>query len=295
MKKYFFIIILAICGIISVSADNIRTVEGVSIYYAPEGESLVEAKVKALQKAIENALAQEFGTNVMAIKTSSKEIKDCNIKSEFTSLSSSEVKGEWLETIGEPEFAISYINDRTKIKVTVKGRAREINNEKIDITTRVLRNGIIDSAEDTHFNSGDFLYISFLAPVDGFVTIYFLDKDKTVYRLLPYTYRNEASVKVKAGHRYVFFSPENNTLDGIASHEVMEYNMTCDDDIENNMLYIIFSPNKYSKAIDKNEGYNVPYSLSFNEFQHWLTDRRKNDKMMNVIIKNIFINSNKQN
>ena len=283
MQKYIVLLFLSIASIIKISAGDIHQVEGNSTYKSSEGESLLEAKNKALQLAIEDALAREFGKNIISIKTMTQDIKNGESKSDLTSLSSSEVKGEWLEIIGDPIYGVGLDGELYVVKVKVKGLARKISPERIDdIVTHVLRNGIQDSAEDDHFNAGDNMYVSFKTPVNGYITIYYVDKDKNVYRLLPYTYRDEASIKVKAGQRYVFFNRDHNTLDGIASHEVMEYSMDCEDEIESNMLYVVFSPNKFSKAMDSNDGYNVPNSLTFKDFQKWLTDRRKNDKMMNV-------------
>ena len=295
MQKYIVLLFLSIVSIIKISASDICQVEGNSTYKSSESESLLEAKNKALQMAIEDALARKFGKTIIDRKIMINDLKNGEHESDFTSLSSSEVRGEWLETIGDPIYGIGFNGKQYVIKVKVKGLAREISPEKIDIVTHVLRNGIQDSAEDDHFNAGDNMYVSFKTPVNGYITIYYVDKDKNVYRLLPYTYRDEASIKVKAGQRYVFFNRAHNTLDGIASHEVMEYSMDCEDEIESNMLYVVFSPNKFSKAMDSNDGYNVPNSLTFKDFQKWLTDRRKNDKMMNVTIKTIFIKSNKQN
>lgn len=295
MKKHFTIIILFFAGIISTFANDIRQVEGYAVYYAPRTGSPVEAEFKALQLAIINALAKEFRTNVTSIKTLTEDIKDGNFQKDFTSLSSTEVKGEWIETIGEPVYNITHNEKEYVVKVSVKGLARKISPEKIYTETHILRNSTKDNAEDTHFNAEDRFFVSFQTPEAGYCSIYYVDKYKNVYCLLPYPKMAHKPIKVIAGKRYVFFSHEENTLNEVNSYDIPDCLVSCEGEFENNMIYIVFSPNRYSLATTEEIQPGQPGSLSFKKFQKWLTERRKNDLMMNVTIKNIFINPTKQN
>lgn len=78
------------------------------IYYVPTNQSLEQAKNIALDRAKIKALADEFGTIVS--QTNSTVLTNENGKTDnrFFSLSGSEVKGEWLENDGEPQYEILY-------------------------------------------------------------------------------------------------------------------------------------------------------------------------------------------
>ena len=72
--------------------------------------------------------------------------------------------------------------------------------------------------------------------------------------------------------------------------------MTCSSDkqVENNKIYVIFSPNMFIKANDNNSGVNeygmdLPRQLDFQSFNKWLSKNRKHDKDMVVVLENITI------
>lgn len=92
---------------------------------------------------------------------------------------------------------------------------------------------------------------------------------------------------VKGNRRYVFFS-----VDDVPAGEqgmVDEYVMTCGNGKELNQIYVIFSPQLFTKAVDyAGEGLQ-PRELPYEEFQQWLFDCRKQDREMRVEVKNIVI------
>lgn len=277
------------------SADDIRQVEGSVVYKASKNETLLEAEVKALQLAIEDALNKEFGKTLFSEKSMYQEINNGESESLFSSHSSSTIKGEWIETIGEPVYNTIHDGTQNVITVNVKGLARQITPEKVNITTNILRNGINDNAESIHFNTQDRLFVSLQTEETGYCSIYFVDKSKNVYCLLPYPNMPGKPVKVKSGKKYVFFSPEENSLNEVNDKNVIDCFTSCQDSIEHNMIYIVFSPNQYSLAMTDEALPGQPETLTFKNFQKWLTDRHKNDNRMNVTIKNIFIKPTKQN
>ena len=98
--------------------------------------------------------------------------------------------------------------------------------------------------------------------------------------------------EVKANKQYVLFS-ENHAEKGECCDE---YVMTCDGNHENNMIYIIFSPNMFVKASDTQSGEKVkvgneilslPRQLPYKDFQRWLLLNRRLDKKMQVVVKGI--------
>ena len=113
-------------------AQKVKTVVGEVLYYPPENLTIEQAKNMAFQRAQIKALADEFGT-IVALNTSTI-ITNINEESSinYSSLSNSDVGGEWIETVGEPEYKISYEEGVLVVACRVKGKAREIVNNQID-------------------------------------------------------------------------------------------------------------------------------------------------------------------
>ncbi len=288
--RLLVVIILTFFPLASI-AQKTRIASGEYIYYVPETITLEKAKQIALERAQVKIIADEFGTIIGSF--SSTRIKSNGFHSDidFITLGDSEVKGEWIETIGEPSYEITYDNNLLVVRVSVKGKIREIATAPIDFEARVLCNGTEDKFERYDFNDGDDLYLSFTSPISGFLTIYLFDGHENVYCLLPYYHQTDGIVQVDAGKRYVFFS-----LD-CASNEpekrfVDEYVMTSEKSQELNKIYIIFSPNQFYKAVDieNTNTYSLPRQLGYQNFQKWLVKNRKIDKEMRLEVKNITIN-----
>lgn len=94
----------------SLHAQEIRTVNAAYTYYVPETVSLTEAKHTALQRAKIQAIADEFGTAVSQVNATRVMNSSGNSSIDFMSVGNSDVKGEWIETIGEPTFDISVLS-----------------------------------------------------------------------------------------------------------------------------------------------------------------------------------------
>lgn len=283
---------LAVCFCIGLQAvavaQKTERVTATYTYYAPEHVSIEEARRVALQRAQLQAIADAFGTIVT--QSNATRVKNENGKSDvwLLSLGASEVRGEWLRTDGEPEYDIAYEDGMLVVTVRVKGVIREIVNAAVDFQAKVLRNGTEDRFEGEEFRNGDDLYLSFRSPVDGFLTVYLLDAEGTAYCLLPYRNDTGGRVAIEGNRHYVFFS-----LDDVPAEErsiVDEYTMTCSRDGELNQIYVIFSPQLFTKAVDyAGEGLQ-PRELPYEEFQEWLFKCRKQDPEMRVEVKGILIN-----
>ena len=71
---------------------------------------------------------------------------------------------------------------------------------------------------------------------------------------------------------------------------VDEYTLTCDKELELNRLYVIFSPNLFSKAVDsQSDATSTPRMLGFSEYQKWLSNSRMRDTQMSLNIINLTI------
>lgn len=258
---------------LSAFSQKLKTVEGKYIYRAPENITIEEAKRIALDRAKIQALADAFGTIVSQSNTTRMENRNGQSDIDFISIGGSDVKGEWIETIGSPLYDISYEQGMLVIKASVKGKAREIVVARIDIKSCVLRNGTTDRFESNEFRDGDDLYLSFQSPVNGYLAVYLVDAEQQAYCLLPYRNQTDGIYKVKANHRYVFFNakealvPERRYVD--------EYTLTCTHTPEHNRIYVIFSPQSFIKAADNGTEDLLPRNLCFDEFQKWLQEQRK--------------------
>ena len=273
-------VILFILLSLSVFAQKVKTVEGEYTYHAPENVTLEQARRTALERAKIQALADEFGTVVQQLNTTRVENREGESKTDFISVGGSEVKGEWLADVGEPEYDIDYVDGTLVVTCRVKGKAREIVASKTEFHVHVLRNGTEDRFEDAYFNSGDDLYLSFLSPVSGYVAVYLIDAERQAYCLLPYRMQQEGIYPVEANRRYVFFSTRD--VPQAERPFVDEYNITCEGDEEHNLIYVVFSPNQFTKAADRDSEGVLPRQLSHKELQEWLAKCRKHDPQMNV-------------
>ncbi len=259
-------------------AQKLKTVEGSYLYRAPENVTVEQAKRTALERAQLDALATAFGTHIS--QQNSTLIQNGNGKSDvsFIGMSSSDVKGEWIETIGEPKFNVSYEQNMLVVSCQVRGRAREITSAPIDLKVKILCNGTEDKFESDQFRNGDDLYLSFQSPVDGFLAVYLLDEDGNAFCLLPYRNQTDGIQHIKANNPYLFFSAKDAPL--AERHIVDEYTMTCERSQETNQICVLFSPNPFVKANDNERGELVPRELDREAFQKWMAKMRRNDSEM---------------
>ena len=269
-------------------AQKLHKVSGEYIYYVPDNVTLEQAKHTALDRAKNQLIENEFGTAISSTNITMISNENSNTNVRMTGLNVSEIKGDWIETIGEPKFEVGYENEMLFIKVTIAGKIRETATSSIDVKAKLLKNGTSDKFEDSRFRNGDNMYVSFQSPVNGYLTIYLHDGSDTVFCLLPYQGQRNGQYPIEAQKQYVFFSADH--TQGIPSHLIDEYVLTCSSGSELNQLYIIFSPNIFTKAVDTlGDSSEMPRLLEFNEFQQWLSKCRTKDPQMILSVKEIAI------
>ena len=225
MRLRCVFLLLILMNLLPLSAQKIEKVHGEYTYHVPDNVSLEEGKRTALECAKIQALADAFGTLVS--QNNSTIVRNENEKSsvDFLSIGGSNVKGEWIETIGEPKLDIFYESNMLTIKVTIDGKAREIKNAAIDFEAKLLRNGTEEKYESDEFRNGDDLYLYFKSPINGYLAVYLLDENTLqVFCLLPYKSSGEPAYKIVHDKPYVFFSCQKAEEN---PNEVDEYTMTC--------------------------------------------------------------------
>lgn len=272
------LLLLSLLSSLPVLSQKVKVVESEYVYHAPENITLEQAKTTALDRAKIQAIADAFGTIVS--QSNSTRIENLNGAStiDFFSIGGSDVRGEWLETIGEPQYEVFYDQEMLVIKVSAKGRIREIISATIDINARVLRNGTEDKFESEEFRHGDDLYLSFVSPIDGYLAVYLVDADQRAYCLLPYRNQSNGIYKITANRRYTFFNTKE--AEPQERQYVDEYTMTCERSSEQNQIYIVFSPQPFAKAADNAMAELLPRELGFEDFHKWLAKSRRYDKEM---------------
>ena len=274
-------------------SQSTKTLEYTYIYYASPNESIEQAKRNAVSRAKVEALRDEFGTVLSGASATSLISKNQLSDSKFVYLGSEgELNGEWLADTSEPELVTTLEGGILRVTATVRGKARKINNNAIAFEAKILRNQPEVDFESTEFTAGNSFYVHFTSPVDGYLAIYLLDGE-TAYCLLPYAANRDGFQAITHGREYIFFSrkvfAEDENLD-----EIDEYTLTTEGDHQDlNQLYFIFSPRKFTKALDKvkrsSSGTLFPRMLSWTDFQKWVLKLRRNDKEMAVQTKYIVI------
>ncbi len=261
------------------AATPVRTVTGEYTYYGSKTDSPADCKRMAAQLARVEAL-KEFGTIVSQNTFTSSSESNRGYETRFLSLSESEVKGEWLKDEGEPEFTVSFADDDTiVVKCRIKGLARAISNEATDFEALVLRNGNDRKNADTNFKHDDDLYLYFSSPVSGYLAMFLQDESGDVYSLLPYPHSDIDRIHVRKGYDYVFFDP---TRAGSDFGAVEPINVTADERMEYNKVYVVFSPETFSAPPGRFVDANLPPVTDGETFSKWLVKSRRNDPRMGV-------------
>lgn len=261
-------------------------IEGEAVCRFSEDVSLKEAKYLTLQQARLKALADKFGTLVSSLDMDETTVDGSQHNNRFASYSSSEVKGVWLKDIEDPQFEVQLCADGQMVKCFVKGWGQEIVSAPIDIKTTLTRNSPDPRNATTRFKSDDDLYLRFESPVSGSLAVYLLAADSAAC-LLPYPSQKDGRYQILGGREYVFFSPED-ALPGEADR-VCKYYLYAEEEVEYNQVYILFSPNGFTKASDKASIEGLPHQLSAKDFHQWLLNCRLRDGQMQVVVRHITI------
>lgn len=274
--KNTFILLTFLMFSIGMSAkENHVKCEGTYLYQFPKTISLAQAEYGAKQYAYTRAMAEKFGVVI-----SEQIIKETiNNGTSFEQLTESLVRGRWVRDIKEPELELLGYKDNTgTIEISVSFYAKQIFRDN-SVTLRILRNGTTDNHEDDTFfacderyckgtrgDGGDDLYMSLVSRKDGYVAIFYEDKNGMTC-ILPYTRSDYEPFRVKKGERYVLFEKGNGTD---------TYHLTCSNIPEINKVYLIFSPNKFIQG-------DLMREMDSKPFKKWIERMQSYDEQMEVI------------
>ena len=271
------------------SGADIVSVKGESTFYDDGSHSKNECMRLALEQARLDALAKKFGTIVSQDILQTDRVQGNREHNNFLSLSSTEVRGEWVADEGEPEYKFDHdANANLIVTCVVKGKAKAIDNESAEFLSQVLRNGTDSRNADINFKNGDAMFLDFQGSEDGYLAVFLEDEQNTVFQLLPYVGDSKTRMAVNKGKRYVFFSPK----DALKGEPVDELILTASYNTEYNRVYVLFSPEPFSSPVMTREAGQLPW-MNGEDFSKWLVKTRKNDPKMGVKAMNLAISPDK--
>lgn len=287
--KYAIALLLAAaagCGVTS-AAPKVVDVEGSYTYYIPYNVPRDRAEQIAMERAMIQALASKFGTLVSETTQMDMHSSKSGDNVDFWSSASTLVKGEWIETVGKPEFTPSLDGNDFVVSCKIKGKAREIEGARASLDIHILANSTAPEAETVSFNNGDKLFMQFTSPVDGWLTVYLEGAYGKVFRMLPFYAQRNPAHRIEADRKYTFFV----STEGDAE----QYQLTTDADIERNTLYIVFSPNEYVKPVDRSSEEELALrELTTADFRRWVTNLRLTDPKLQLVVKPITISGDRE-
>lgn len=276
--KYFLSIILLLATLTCIAQKTV-TICGEYRYIAPENVSPAEAKATATERARLEAMANEFGTNVSQTNLNTTRTNNGEAQNDFLSFGGTEVKGNWLGDTKEPEISVTYEQNQLVVTAKVCGKAREIVNASVNLSVKVLCNGV----ESERFKNNDKLSVVLKTPVHGYLAIFLRDDvNGIVACLLPYETENGKARKIKRNEFYTLLS----TSDPLYPYRE-ETILVTEREQEFNTLIFVFSENEFAMPNTENGEY-LP-ELSIPDFQKWLRRNRMRDEKMQTLEKVIDI------
>ena len=283
MKHTFSIICALLMCLVSLAGD----IKHISITYEyisdNPNETPEQAEQTAIQMAQQKALEEHFGLDVLGITSTMQrnhqEGQQVSSTSDVFSMRETAVRGEWIETIKQKVLDKTFEKGFWHVRVYIEGRARNHSTEKTEIQYAFINNAHDKQNRDQYYD-GDDIFLRFTSPVSGALCIYLVDTEQNAYCLLPYQSNTVGYQPIEANKDYLFFSE-------LVDPSADEYTLNTMQSSEQNALYVIFSPNTFTKAVDKQAGTNwrdeqLPRFLNYEDLMKWLARNQTRDENMVV-------------
>lgn len=283
MKRTLLIICALLICLVSFAGD----IKHISITYEyisdNPNETPEQAEQIAIQMAQQKALEEHFGLDVVGITSTMQrnrqEGQKVSSSSDVFSMRETAVRGEWIETIKQKVLDKTFEKGFWHVRVYIEGRARNHSTEKTEIQYAFINNAHDKQNRDQYYD-GDDIFLRFTSPVSGALCVYLVDTEQNAYCLLPYQSNAVGYQPIEANKDYLFFSE-------MVDPNADEYTLNTMQSSEQNALYVIFSPNTFTKAVDKQAGTNwrdeqLPRFLSYEDLMKWLARNQTRDENMVV-------------
>ena len=278
---------LIICALLICLVSFAGDIKHISITYEyisdNPNETPEQAEQIAIQMAQQKALEEHFGLDVVGITSimqrNRQDGQDVSSTSDVFSLRETSVRGEWIETTSLKVLENTFNQGFWYVKVYIAGRARNHSIDKPEIHYAFINNAHDRQNRDQYYD-GDDIFLYFTSPVSGALCVYLVDAEQNAYCLLPYQSNIMGYQSVEGNKEYLFFSE-------MTDPSADEYTLNTMQSSEQNALYIIFSPNTFTKAIDQQSGKNwrdeqLPRQLSYEDLMKWLARNQTRDENMVV-------------
>lgn len=278
---------LVICALLICLVSLAGDIKHISITYEyisdNPNETPEQAEQAAIQMAQQKALEEHFGLDVVGITSTMQrnrqEGQKVSSSSDVFSLRETSVRGEWIETTSQKVLEKTFEKGFWHVKVYIAGRARNHSTEKPEIHYAFINNAHDKQNRDQYYD-GDDIFLRFTSPISGALCVYLVDAEQNAYCLLPYQSSTIGYQKIDANQEYLFFSTSTDP-------NADEYTLNTMQSSEQNALYVIFSPNTFTKAIDQQAGKNwrdeqLPRFLSYEDLMKWLARNQTRDENMVV-------------
>lgn len=297
LRKLLFAAACTLLLPLYVCAQQTKEVKGHKEYIVPSIMGNDEAQSIVLKEAQKEAIADAFGIAVSEGGTNVISIIDGKTSETYYSTQSSKFQGYWIKTTDGPsyEWEINRETGQRKVTCRVEGIVRE-RTSLVDISAKIVLNGETEGRENDVFRNGDKVNLLFTSPSDGYLAVYLYAPDtESVFCLLPSVFEKSGIVQIEHGHQYVFFSKDSAISE--AEKDIYPLELKCEDADVVNIFYIIFSPNRFTKAKDEplpDHSDNLRYT-DFESFNKWLSDKWIGDSQMQVLEKRVTIKAKKFN
>ena len=266
------------CAGIYASKPIIKKVTGKYTYVVSDDDdiTLKKARQKAVELAKAEAIRREFGEMVgmgtidIFMNSADGQSGSLNVGS-----SSTQARALWLGDTKQPQVKISYSDGKLFFEAEVWGEAREVVANSTDVRWTIARKSDNGKVATDVFSSGEMIYVDFLSVANGYVAVYLVEDENTTYCMLPYRNDSDGQVPVRAGREYAFFDKD-------ADNAAPRLRLTTKKPFEYNQLVLIYSPNPFTKSVDKAQGREQLNSLSTTDFSKWLLRLQRNDPDMVV-------------
>lgn len=282
MKRIPLIICVLLICLVSFAGD----IKHISITYDyisdNPNETPEQAEHIAIQMAQQKALEENFGLDVVGITSTMQrnrqEGQQVSSTSDVFSLRETSVRGEWIQTTSQKVLNKTFEKGVWHVKVYVAGRARNHSTEEPEIQYAFINNAHDRQNRDQYYD-GDDIFLRFSSPVSGALCVYLVDTEQKAYCLLPDQFNAKAYQSIEANKEYLFF------YDALYKDSYITLNTQLSS--EQNALYVIFSPNTFTKAADQQAGKNwrgeqLPRELSYEDLMKWLAKNQTRDENMVV-------------
>lgn len=280
MKRILIYSIAALLCLPLFAAKDIVRVEATYEYISDNArETPEQAERTAIERAKQKALEDNFGIDVSSVTNTLISNKGQSSETNVFALGGTSVRGEWIETIKKDIEEKTFVKGFWRVKVHVVGLARNHATEKADIRYTLVKDEQ-DLESPVTFRDGSDIYLRFSSPVAGHLCVYLVDEAQNAFCLLPYMNQQTGSQAIEANKEYLFFSEKYD-------RNAQEYTLTCERQSEQNALYVIFSPNEFIKAADRQGGKNfrdedLPRELSYEALLKWLSRNQTKDPQLLV-------------